>query len=189
MHHHHHAHPHRSLPEIFALIDRSALSEPGRDAGEGAVSAAGGRRGGDPPDAGRAGPPARGRRPRFDHRHRRRGVRRSSGSAPTDRLLAAQRRRRHGPVGARGLSGAGAGDGEPARRRADLWRAGAEGARHADRRADRRRTTRRRSGRFRRCRSSRSATARGSAISRRRRTCCASWSGAPRRRPRPIASP
>jgi uncharacterized protein (TIGR00299 family) protein len=29
-HAHHHEHPHRSLPEIFALIDRSALSEPGR---------------------------------------------------------------------------------------------------------------------------------------------------------------
>jgi uncharacterized protein (TIGR00299 family) protein len=28
--HHHHDHPHRSLPEIFALIDRSALSDAGR---------------------------------------------------------------------------------------------------------------------------------------------------------------
>ena len=42
---------------------------------EGAVSAPRGGRSGDPSDAGRAGAPARGRRPRLHHRHRRRGVR------------------------------------------------------------------------------------------------------------------
>ncbi|MEO8260525.1 MAG: nickel pincer cofactor biosynthesis protein LarC [Acidobacteriota bacterium] len=33
--HHHHADPHRSLPEIFTLIDRSALSEAGRARAQG----------------------------------------------------------------------------------------------------------------------------------------------------------
>ena len=42
---------------------------------EGAVPAAGGSRSGDSPDAGREGAPARSRRARFDHRHRRRRVR------------------------------------------------------------------------------------------------------------------
>ena len=114
---------HRSLPEIFALIDRSRAVAGRARSREGAVPAAGRSRGGDSPDAGRAGPPARGRRPRLDHRHRRRGVRARVGcGADRDRLLAAERRRRHGALGARTLSGAGAGDGEAARRRADLQR-------------------------------------------------------------------
>ena len=72
---HAHGHPHRSLPEILALIDRSALPPAGRTRARAAVRAPGRGRGRHPPDAGRAGAPARGRRPRFDHRHRRRRVR------------------------------------------------------------------------------------------------------------------
>ena len=51
-------------------------------------------------------------------------------------------------LGARPVSGAGAGDGEAARRRAGLQRRRAEGAGHADRRADRDVLRRRRSARF-----------------------------------------
>ncbi len=104
---------------------------------EGAVSAAGRSRGAHSPDAGRAGAPARSRRARLDHRHRRRRVRDGVGRGRPRRLLAAERRRRHGAVGARPLSGAGAGDADAARRCADLQRHGPEGTGHADRCADR----------------------------------------------------
>ncbi len=118
--------------------------------GEGAVSAAGRGRGGDSPDAGRAGAPARGRRARLDHRHRRRRVRARVGWRRSDRLLAAQRRRRHGASRRTGVFPVPA----PATvkllgERADLRRRGPEGAGHADRRADRDGVRRRRSARFR----------------------------------------
>ena len=102
----------------------------------GPISWSGGR-GRHSSDAGRAGPPARGRRPRLDHRHRRHRVRPGVGRRGPDRVLAAERRRRHRALGARRVSGARAGDGEAARRRADLQRRGAEGTGDADRRADR----------------------------------------------------
>ena len=75
-------HAHRSLPDIYAHIDRSALTPDGKDAREGAVRAAGRCRGGDPSDAGRARPPPRGRRARLDRRHRRRRVRARLVQAP-----------------------------------------------------------------------------------------------------------
>ena len=97
--------------EIFALIDTSALlGSPRPRARQGAVPATGGGRSRHPSDAGRAGASARGRRARLDHRHRRRRVRAGVGRRRPHRLLAAQRRRRHGAVGARHASCAGAGD-------------------------------------------------------------------------------
>ena len=133
------------------------------------------RRGGsrDPRHADRAGPPARGRRARLDHRHRRRRVRLRVVRHRRRRVVAAERRRRNGDVRARRLSGAGARDGAAAARRAGLRqrhiRAG-----HADRRAARHRLRAGRSARCRRCASSGSATAPAIAIRRTRRTCCAS---------------
>ena len=68
-------HRHRHLPGITKLVDRSALSAAAKATGESVVSSAGGDRGGDPPDAGREGAPARSGRARLDRRHCRRRVR------------------------------------------------------------------------------------------------------------------
>ena len=89
---------------------------------EGHVSTAGGGRGRHPPDAGGEGSPPRGRRARLDHRHRRHRVRARMGGRRPHRVLAAQRGRRHGALGARPVSRAGAGDREAARRRTGLRR-------------------------------------------------------------------
>ena len=133
---------------IFKLIDQSALSAAGRDRAKAHVSTAGRGRGRHPPDAGGEGSPARGRRARFDHRHRRHRVRPRVGGRRPHRVLAAQRGRGHGAFGAWTVSRARAGDGEAARRRSGLWGNRAEGARDADGRADRRRRTPSRSVRF-----------------------------------------
>ena len=76
-------HAHRHLPEIFTTDRRLGAVGGGARSREGDVPAARRGRGGDPPDAGREGAPARGRRPRLDHRHRRHRVRAWSGPAPT----------------------------------------------------------------------------------------------------------
>ena len=118
------AHAHRSLAEINDLIDGSALSPGGAGAGDRAVPAAGRGRGGDSPDAGRAGAPARGRRPRLDHRHRRA---RSSAMEwfGADRVVASPLNVGGGmvQVRARRVPGAGAGHGAAAGRRARSTRA------------------------------------------------------------------
>ena len=157
---HEHRHNHRAPARITIIrtavcprssADRSLGARRGRPRSrQGAVPAARRGRSGDSPDAGRAGAPARGRRARLDHRHRRRRVRARVGRRRSHRLLAAERRRRHGALGARHVPGAGAGDGAAARRRAGLRRRGAEGAGDADRRADRDRRTPPRSARCRR---------------------------------------
>ena len=135
--------------EVDLRADRPLGALAGRaHAGEGAVPAARRSRSGDSSDAAREGPSPRGRRARLDHRHRRRGVRARVGRRRSDRLLAAERRRRHGPVGARPVPGAGAGDAQAARRCAGLQRRRPEGAGDADRRADRHELCRRRSARF-----------------------------------------
>src|SRR6185503_5521211 len=120
------------------LADRSVGADAGRPgAREGDVRAAGRGGSGDSPDAGRPRAPARGRRPRLDHRHRRHRLRDGMGRRRHDCLFAAQRRRRHGLVGAWPVSRAGAGNRAAARRGAGVQRRGAEGAHDADRSADR----------------------------------------------------
>ena len=104
---------------------------------------AGGDRGGHPPDADRGRAPARGRRARLDRRHRRRRVRARVVRRRSHRRLAAEPRERHGPLRARHVPGAGAGDGA-----ADAGRSGLSGragrrADDADRRAARDRLRRR----------------------------------------------
>ena len=127
--HHDHAHASPARPSRIASIRIAACRDLRADRPLGAVAGGARRarrrcfsgwrgRSGDSPDAGREGPPARSRRARLDHRHRRRRVRARVGRRRPHRLLAAERRRRHGAVGARPVSGAGAGDGEAARRRA-----------------------------------------------------------------------
>ena len=124
----------------------SSAGDPGRDrplgagrGGQGAgppdVHPAGRGRGGHPRHARRAGAPPRGRRDRFDRRHRRRGVRAGMVRRRSHRRLADQRRGRHGPIGARRLPGAGAGDAAGARRRADLFERHPGRAADPDRRA------------------------------------------------------
>ena len=100
-HAHEHDHSHHAAPQpagdLHADRPVGAVRRRPRPR-EGAVSAAGRGGGRDPPDAGRAGPPARSRRARLDHRHRRRGVRARVGRRRPHRLLAAERRRRHGAI-------------------------------------------------------------------------------------------
>ena len=81
------------------------------------VRAAGGGRVGDPQHADREGPPPRGRRPRLDHRHRRRRLRLRVVRHRRHRVVAAERRRRHGALRARGVSRC------RRRRRRGCWRA------------------------------------------------------------------
>ena len=136
--------------EIYAAIDRSALSEAGKARAiemfrrlaeaEAAIHGI----------ADRQGAPARGRRDRLDHRHRRRGVRARMVRGRSHRRVADQRRRRHGDVRARRVPGAGAGDGGAAGGRAGLFERHADGTADADRRADPDGVRRRRSGRCRR---------------------------------------
>ena len=111
-----HEHGHRSLAEINALIDRSALSRGGQGAREGAVSASRRSRSGDPSGADREDPSPRGGRSRFDHRHRRRGVRPRVVRRRSHRVVAVECRRRHGEVRPRVVPRAGASHGQAARR-------------------------------------------------------------------------
>ena len=199
-HDHAHAHRHQHAPRRTRRTRRTmrtaasrkssptstgrALTTAGKDARKGPVPAAGGGGGGHPPDAGRARAPARGRRARLDHRHRRRGVRARLVQGRPHRLLADQCRQRHGPLGARCVPGAGAGHGAPARRRADLLARPGSRAADADRRAAAdvaRGLVRPAAGDA----SRRRRLRRGAiATSGRRRTCCACWSARPTRRTR-----
>ena len=77
---------------------------------QGALPSAGRGRSGDPSDSDRQDSPARSRRARLDHRHRRRGVRDRMVPRRSHRQLAVERRRWDGAFGARAFSGAGAGN-------------------------------------------------------------------------------
>ena len=115
-----HSHAHRSVAEILALIERSALSPGGRARARQLFERLAEAEAADTPDARRAGAPPRGRRARLDHRHRRRRVRHRVVRGRADRGVADERRRGNGAIGPRGLPGAGAGHGAAAGRRADL---------------------------------------------------------------------
>ena len=128
--------PSASQPGGDPVAHRALGAATGRpDAGARAVRAPGGSRGRHSPDAGRTGAPARGRRARLNHRHRRRGVRDRVVRRRPCRRIPAERRGRHGALGARRLPGAGARDGAPARRCAHLLDRGSSRAPDADRRA------------------------------------------------------
>ena len=98
-------------PRSAALIDGSALSAAGEGSREAPV-----RNGLGEAEAAihgtslDAGPSARGRRARFDHRHRRHRARAGSARRRPDRGVAAECRQRQRPLGARAVSGAGTGD-------------------------------------------------------------------------------
>ena len=145
----------------------------GQGTGPPDVHPAGRGRGGHPRHARRAGAPPRGRRDRFDRRHRRRGVRAGLVRRRSHRGLADQRRGRHGPIGARRLPGAGPGDAAAARRRADLFQRHPGRAADPDRRARLERVRHRLRPAAGHARSSASATAPGTASCPRPRT----WSG------------
>ena len=132
---HHHDHP-PSQPARDLRAHRSIGPDRRREnSRQGAVRAAGGRRGGDPSDAGRARPPSRGRRARLDRGHRRRRLRARLVQARSRGRLAAERRPRDGALGARCVSRARAGDREPPRRRADFLARPRSGTADADRSA------------------------------------------------------
>ena len=100
-----------------------------------------------PPAAGRTGALPRSRRPRLDHRHRRRGVgHRRAGRRPGVRL-APEHRQRHGGDGPWPVARAGACHDPPARRRARLLERRTGRTADADRRPARHRPCHRRTGR------------------------------------------
>ena len=124
---------HHSLADIEGYIGRSALSPAGKARAVCAVPPARRSRSRDSRRAARPHPPARGRRHRLDRRHRRRRVRDGMARRRPDRLVAAQRRQRHGDVRARRVPGAGAGHRAVAERGADLLAGRGRRADDADR--------------------------------------------------------
>ena len=110
-----HQHEHHSLKQIASYIQQSELSAARtRNPSVQAACRSGSR---DPRDAARPGPPARSRRPRLHHRHRRRGVRARGAWCRQDAFVAAERRRRYRSMRSRHLSGSRPGDGSAAGRR------------------------------------------------------------------------
>ena len=115
-------HPHHSLAEIRSG-DRPVGAVAGREGSRGPPVRAAGRSGvRHSRRAGRPDPSPRSRRPRLDHRHRRRGARDGVARRRRSGGVAVECRERDRPVRARGVPGAGASHRADPRRRADLCR-------------------------------------------------------------------
>ena len=123
---------HRTLPEIFCLIDSSSLSGSAKDRTKKLFTGLGEAEAAIHGTSTRSCPPSRGWRARFDHRHRRHGVRARATGRRYDCLLAAQCRWRNDSRGARSLSGPGAGDDAAVEGSAGVFGSAAGGAGHPD---------------------------------------------------------
>ena len=136
--------PLSSLKHILAAIrDGSALQPPAKARATRMFHRLAEAEAADPPHADGEGSPARGRRARLDHRHRRRRCSRIEWFG-ADRIVVSPLNVGGGMVtiGARRVSGAGAGDRAAAGQRADLLERRPDRAGDADRRADPVATTR-----------------------------------------------